>query len=107
MPFVKIFRFSGQWQESRAWHRIPLKKTNLKRSDFIIMEQKYLSRINELAKLAKQRSLTPEELKERDELRKNYLSEFRKAFKQQLENTVVQYDDGTRVPLTELHKKKD
>lgn len=69
------------------------------------MEQKNLKRINELAALAKKRPLTPEEETERAELRKEYLKEFRAAFKQQLESTVVQYDDGSRVKLTELVKK--
>ncbi len=69
------------------------------------MEQKSLSRLNELARLAKERALTPEETEERARLRKEYLAEFRKAFQQQLDSTVIQYDDGTRVPLNALKKK--
>ena len=69
------------------------------------MEQKNLERLNELAKLAKQRALTPEETEERARLRKEYLADFRKAFQQQLDSTVIQYDDGTRVPLNSMKKK--
>ena len=66
------------------------------------MEQKNLSRLNELAKLAKERALTPEEAEERARVRRDYLTDFRKAFQQQLDSTVIQYDDGTRVPLNAL-----
>ena len=63
------------------------------------MEQDILPRLNELAKLAKERPLTPEEEAERAALRKQYLATFRQAFQQQLDNTYVQYPDGTRKPL--------
>ena len=58
------------------------------------MEIKALKRINELAKLAKERELTPEEQAERAALRKEYLAEFRKGMTQQLDNTVIQYPDS-------------
>ena len=45
-------------------------------------------------------TLTPEEIAERDRLRQEFLAEFRKNFRQQLDNTVVQYPDGTKKPLT-------
>lgn len=67
------------------------------------MEQN-LKRINELARLAKQRQLTEAELKERDALRKAYLEDFRKSFKAQLDSTVVQYPDGSRVPFKDVRK---
>ena len=70
------------------------------------MEQESLARINELAKIAKTRELTPAEQEERAQLRKEYLAEFRKAFQQQLSNTYVQYDDGTKVALKDLKKQK-
>ena len=69
------------------------------------MEQANLNRINELAKIAKTRALTEEEQAERARLRKEYLAEFRTAFQQQLSNTYIQYDDGTKVALTDLKKK--
>ena len=69
------------------------------------MEQKNLNRLNELAKIAKERALTGEEAEERARLRQEYLADFRKAFQQQLDSTVIQYDDGTRVPFNALRKK--
>ena len=69
------------------------------------MEQANLARINELAKIAKTRELTPAEQEERARLRKEYLTEFRAAFRQQLVNTYVQYDDGTKVKLADVKKK--
>ena len=47
----------------------------------------------------KQRALTPEEETERAALRKQYLATFRLAVQQQLDNTYIQYDDGTKVKL--------
>ena len=63
------------------------------------MEQEILPRLNELANIAKQRALTPEEETERAALRKQYLATFRLAVQQQLDNTYIQYDDGTKVKL--------
>ena len=68
------------------------------------MEQKNLARLNELAKIAKMRDLTAQEEAERAALRSEYLKSFREAFRQQLDNTVIQYDDGTRVPLSSFKK---
>ena len=45
------------------------------------MENSKLNRINELAKLARERELTPEELRERDALRKEYIAEWRRGAK--------------------------
>ncbi|MBR4953116.1 MAG: DUF896 domain-containing protein [Oscillospiraceae bacterium] len=63
------------------------------------MENSKLKRINELAALAKQRELTEEELKERDILRKEYIAEWRAGAMQILDNTYVQYPDGTKHKL--------
>ncbi len=49
------------------------------------MEDKKIKRINELAKLAKERDLTEEEIKERDVLRKEYISSFRNSMKSHLD----------------------
>ncbi|MBQ1303096.1 MAG: DUF896 domain-containing protein [Firmicutes bacterium] len=57
------------------------------------METKRLARINELAHIAKERPLTPEELEERDRLRKEYLAAFRANFKKQLDNIDIEYID--------------
>lgn len=58
-----------------------------------------LKRINELAAIAKQRELTPEELKERDTLRKEYLAQFRANFQGILDNTSIHRPDGSVEPL--------
>lgn len=48
-----------------------------------------LSRLNELAKKAKNEGLSTEETKERDLLREEYLKNFRKSFRQKLENIEI------------------
>ena len=63
------------------------------------MEQQKLDRINELAHLTKERTLTAEELAERDTLRKEYIAEWRKSTIETLENTVILTPDGKRHPL--------
>ena len=57
-------------------------------------------KLNEYAARVKAgETLTPEEIADRDRLRQEFLAEFRKNFRQQLDNTVVQYPDGTKKPL--------
>ena len=63
------------------------------------MEQSKIDRINELARLAKERALTEEELAERDALRKEYIAAWRESTIAVLENTVVQTPDGKRHKL--------
>ena len=64
------------------------------------MEQKKIDRINELARKAKTpQGLTPEELRERDILRREYIDAFKASLSAQLDRTVVQYPDGTRRKL--------
>lgn len=43
--------------------------------------------------------LTPEEIADREKLRQEFLDEFRKNFKAQLDNTVIEYPDGTKKHL--------
>ena len=64
------------------------------------MENSKLNRINELAKLAKERELTAEELSERDALRKEYIAEWRRGAEQVLENTYIVTPDGKKRKLT-------
>ncbi|WP_432499920.1 DUF896 domain-containing protein [Paenibacillus sp. GXUN7292] len=45
-----------------------------------------IARINELSRKSKTSGLTNEEIAERDELRKRYLNNFKKNFKQQLDS---------------------
>ena len=63
------------------------------------MEQEKLNRINELARLAKERELTPEEREERDLLRKAYIAEWRESTIAVLENTYVVTPDGKKHKL--------
>ena len=63
------------------------------------MEQAGIDRINELARLSKQRKLTEEETAERDALRRRYLDDWRAGAIAALEGVRVQYPDGTVRPL--------
>ena len=63
------------------------------------MENTKRDRINELAKLAKERELTAEELAKRDALRKEYIAEWRSGAEQVLENTFIVMPDGKKVKL--------
>ena len=67
------------------------------------MEQKKLDRINELAKKKKEGTLTEEEAIERKALHDEYILEFRRSFGAILDNTVIEYPDGSRKSL----KKED
>ena len=63
------------------------------------MEQNKLDRINELARLARERELTGEELQERDLLRREYIAEWRRGAEQVLENTYIVTLDGKKHKL--------
>lgn len=63
------------------------------------MEKSKIDRINELAHLAKERELTPEELAERQALRQAYIQEFRWGTIELLENTWIQTPDGKKHKL--------
>lgn len=69
------------------------------------MDKQSIERINFLARLAKQRPLTPEENEERAELRMKYLEAFRLSFRNQLDATKVEYPDGTRLNLKDANKR--
>lgn len=70
------------------------------------MEKRNLDRISQLTQIARERELTPEEQAERQTLRKNYMAAFRAQFRAQLDNTVVEYPDGSRASLREAAQKK-
>lgn len=70
------------------------------------MERANIERINALTQISRERELTPEEQKEREERRAAYLKAFRAQMRGQLENTVVEYPDGSRVSLREAAQKK-
>lgn len=58
-----------------------------------------IARINELAKLAKERPLTPEELEERDRVRRIYIDSMKASLVGHLENTYIVSPDGTKKKL--------
>ena len=59
-----------------------------------------IARINELAKKAKTTGLTPEELQERDRLRRIYIDSVKANLVGQLENTYIVEPDGTKKKLS-------
>ena len=63
------------------------------------MIQEKLDRINELARLKKERGLTPEELEEQARLRKEYIEEWRAGAVQVLENTYIVDKNGIKHKL--------
>ena len=64
-------------------------------------------RINELAKLAKERDLTEQEKEERQRLREMYLAHIRGSFGAMLDHTVIRYPDGTEQKVSKLKKTSD
>lgn len=64
------------------------------------MAKSRTEQLNEYARRVKAgETLSPEEIADRDRLRQEFIAEFRKNFRQQLDNTVIQYPDGTKKPL--------
>ena len=68
------------------------------------MIQEKLNRINALARLAKERELTPEEKEEQAQLRREYIEEWRAGAVQVLENTYVVDKNGVK---HKLRKKQE
>ena len=58
-----------------------------------------IARINELAKKAKAEGLTPEEIVERDKLRRIYIDSVKANLVGQLDNTYVVDNKGNKIPL--------
>ena len=63
------------------------------------MEQEKIARINALARKAKAEGLTPEEIVERDALRKEYIADFKRSLVGQLESITVVEEDGSKHKL--------
>ncbi|MBR3861912.1 MAG: DUF896 domain-containing protein [Oscillospiraceae bacterium] len=63
------------------------------------MLQEKLDRINALARLKKQRLLSPQEAEEQAALRKEYLEEWRRGAIQVLENTWIVDEQGNKRKL--------
>ena len=58
-----------------------------------------IARINELAKKAKTEGLTPEELAERDKLRRVYIDSVKANLVGSLDNTYIVDEKGNKTPL--------
>ena len=69
------------------------------------MTKEQVARINELARKKKTVGLTEGEVQEQAALRAQYLKDFREGFRQQLDNTYIQYEDGTKVKLQQKHNQ--
>ncbi len=68
------------------------------------MTNSKLERINALARLAKERELTPEEIAERELLRKEYLAEWRLGAEQVLDNTWIVDRNGVKKKLRKKYE---
>ena len=68
------------------------------------MEQEKIARINALARKAKAEGLTPEEIAERDVLRKEYIADVKRSLVGQLENTTIFRPDVSRQKVTKKNK---
>lgn len=69
------------------------------------MEEK-IKRINELYRKAKAKGLTPDEAKEQQELRSEYIANVRANLRGQLNNITIQKEDGSLENLGEKYGKK-
>ena len=66
-----------------------------------MITQEKIDRINALAKKAKSpEGMTPEEQAERTALRREYIDAFKQSLTAQLDNTYIQYPDGTKKKLS-------
>jgi uncharacterized protein YnzC (UPF0291/DUF896 family) len=59
-----------------------------------------IARINELARKAKSEGLTPEEITERDKLRRIYIDSVKANLVGHLESTSIVYPDGSKKKIT-------
>lgn len=69
------------------------------------MTDEKIQRINALAKKAKTEGLTEAEKQEQQALREEYVADFRRSLKAQLDNTVVINPDGTSYKLKQEKDK--
>ncbi len=65
------------------------------------MTEKEIARINELARLKKERPLTQEEAAEQQKLRRQYIDAVKKSLVEDLDRMLVQDETGAYVPLRE------
>lgn len=72
-----------------------------------MLSKEKIARINQLAKKAKQSTLTVEEAKEQSKLRKEYLETFRSSMLTTLEGVTVIDPDGNDVTPNKLKQHRD
>lgn len=70
------------------------------------MEKEKIERINFLSKKSKAEGLTDAERAEQAALRKEYIADFRASFSGILDNTVIQYPDGSKENVSERKQKQ-
>ena len=70
------------------------------------MEKVKIARINELAKKQKTTGLTEAEKAEQQALRKEFIDDFRKNLRGQLENIEIEYPNGKVIDVKERHDRK-
>lgn len=63
------------------------------------MNDKKISRINELTKISRERELTDSEKAERQALRQEYINDMKVSLTGQLDNTYILYPDGKKVKV--------
>lgn len=68
------------------------------------MTEKEIARINELARLKKQRPLTEAEAAEQQKLRRQYIDAVKKSLEEDLEQMLVEDETGAYVPLRKKPK---
>ena len=75
------------------WYNTLISEVNIMNMNEVI------ARINELAAKAKAEGLTPEEITERDKLRRIYIDSVKASLTGQLDNTYIVEPDGTKRKL--------
>lgn len=58
------------------------------------LEQRKIDRINELTRISRERNLTPEEAKERQSLRREYVDAFKTSLQSQLNSIRIVDENG-------------
>ncbi len=64
-----------------------------------MIDKELIAKINEFARISKERALTPLEEKQRDELRKEYVKQFKAGFRQTLQHVKVVDENGNEIKL--------
>lgn len=69
------------------------------------MDQRKLDRINELAKISRIRTLTPDEKVEQAELRSEYIEGYKRSLENALSNTYIVDEKGNKKKVEKKHKQ--